>query len=1463
MGTNLSPENNTIVTGFLALWDSTGISDANRPKIQDVSARLSARQFRAVPQYIQFLRTINDIIVYRNDNILLGNWLSGLNDLLADQRYPNTGVLAFIQNTGNLFRENYLTNTPSVKWKVKGTELRFAHDTAFRVDMTDVTLTCVSLKDSTEIYNVTGSYYPSVQQFRGTEGTVTWEKVGFPKQNVYAKLPGFVINLTKNNFSCDSAMLTYTGYFKQPEYGMLTDQAATVSNREKAVFPRFETYTKKFRINRIYEGIDYEGGLAFEGAHVRGIGEKAFPARVMLFKKDTLFIRVSSTDFLFSVNGLNSQETSATIYLGADSVFHSDLGFSYNATNRQVSLFRTNNPVSRSPYFNTFHGLDMYFENLIWDMNSQKLVMTRPRGAAMGQALFESASFFNSDEFLKLMALDTYHPLTQLKKFSEWFYSETFPVSEFAKWLKKPEDVVAGMCIDLANRGFVFYDQTNNEVTIKQKTKDYIDSYAGKKDYDIISIYSETKAPLDNASLDLKNYDLTVNGVSNVFISDSQKVAIYPYNRQLVIKKNRDIKFDGVVQAGLFTIFGHNFSFSYDTFKIRLQKIDSIRIAVETGKYDMAGNPLIADINSLIELSTGEIYIDDPKNKSGLKSKPQYPIINATAYSYIFYDRIPGLENIYKKDNFYFRIDPFTFENIDHYTREGMNLKGQFFAGNILKPTDQYLIIQENNSLGFLMTVPKEGIDVYDGKGMMYEQLSMSNRGLTGSGTLKHLTSTTVAEDFRFFPDSMLTKASSFNIAKDQNGIFPELRSKDVDIKWMPGKDEWIAKNSRDSNFEMFANGTSLSGNIILTPKALSGSGIINTTDSRIVSDLYKFRSGTIHADTADYNLKSPSTDGYAFIAENANTDINFDSRLTRFRLNTDSSMVKFPEVQYICTMTDFEYNQASRILSMEQKGAKSVSLMKPQDLLRVDLKSVSRPTFLATNSLRDTVAFTSLSARYHVAEEYIEAGNINYIRIADALIQPEGGKIKVNRRAKIDRITNAYIAVNNLHLLHSADVEIESSKRYSGSAVYDYIDEANDRQQIKFPEITVDTLTTHAKGFIAPDDKFMLSPAFSFTGDVALSARSRELFFTGSAGIIQDCERIKSYPVKFKSYIDPGNVMIPLTEKPRDINDNLVFSGSFINIDSLHIYPAFLSAQKSWSDAGLVTAGGVLWYNKQKNRYQISSKEKIADPSLNGDMVALDKNLCTLSGEGRINFGANFDLVKLGSAGSYTQEGDSGKVEIKAILGLDFYFSPEALKMMSDELRMMPTLKPVNINSDFYSKGMKDLLGTAAAGQLREETDLFGASRNLPKEFTYKLLLNEVTLKWNEASSSFRSTGKLGIGFIGNQPVNVYVDGFIDIQRRRSGDMIDIYLKADASTWYYFSYFKGVMMAQAGNLEFNRLISSIRLKDRQHPESSVRVPYTYMIAVEDRLDKFLRRMTGGGEEEPETTPIDNIFQRP
>jgi hypothetical protein len=72
---------------------------------------------------------------------------------------------------------------------------------------------------------------------------------------------------------------------------------------------------------------------------------------------------------------------------------------------------------------------------------------------------------------------------------------------------------------------------------------------------------------------------------------------------------------------------------------------------------------------------------------------------------------------------------------------------------------------------------------------------------------------------------------------------------------------------------------------------------------------------------------------------------------------------------------------------------------------------------------------------------------------------------------------------------------------------------------------------------------------------------------------------------------------------------------------------------------------------------------------------------------------------------------------------------------------------------------------------------------------------------------------------------------------------MFDIYLKADESTFYYFSYIRGNMMTQAGNNSYNTLIANTKQNERKDPKSSIRQPYTYMIAVEDRLGKFLQRM--------------------
>ncbi len=1444
MGPNLNAEQKINLNRFIARWDSSAFDKTDMTMIVDISSQMSARLMRPVPHFNDFIITVNYFIDFRNDNKFFTNWLRGLSEIAFNPRVSTENIIRYFKNTGSMLKDNILSESASVKWKVKNSPLKFEHDTVFYVLISGATLTCYSQTDSTEIYNVRGTYYPELQLFKGEKGTITWEKAGYPAKDVFAEVENFSINTSRNNFTIDSARFTNKAYFKKPELGQLIDQTTSFKNKEKANYPRFTTYTKHFRLENIFKGVNYEGGLSFEGANVKGTGENYSPARITLYKNDTLFLNIASKEFIFSKIGLSSQEAAVSLYLRKDSIYHSNLGFSYIAETRQVNLFRTNNPISKSPYFNSYHGLDMYFEYLSWNMNQSKIILSRARGSSIGRAQFESISYFNSEDFLNLMGLDNYHPLNRLLKFAEFYYSETFPVSEFAKWLNKPEEAVVGLCIDLANKGFIFYDRTNNEVTIKKKTKDYIDSYAKRKDYDDLDIFSETSTPTDNAILDLSDYRIAVNGVSAVSLSDSQKVAIFPYGKQLQIGRNRSLMFDGVVEAGLFTIFAHNITFSYDTFNLRMGRIDSIRVAVETDKKDIYGNKISNQVNNILQKGTAELLIDKPNNKSGLKSFKQYPIINTNDYSYIFYDKIPGLEGIYKQKDFYFKVDPYTYEDIDHFNVEDMDLTGEFVGGDILKPTRQRLIILENNSFGFNMTIPREGIELYGGKATLFDTINMSSMGLIGSGRLSHLTSLTNSREYKFFPDSMTTHASAFDMHKDTTGLFPELTSNKVDIKWLIQKDEWLASNTAGKKFNMFSNGTTLDGSIRLSPEKMKGSGIIDMTNSRITSRLFSFNSSTIKADTADYNLKSLTANGYSFIAENANTSINFDRKMSNFHLNTDSSVVKFPELEYICKMTDFTYNMETRILSMEQKGKSNTPLLTPDKLIRVNYKKLDNPTFFSTNNQSDTISFSAWKGSYHLDQEYIEAENINYIHIADALIQPKNGKITITRRARIQPLDSAIIALNNRHILHSAKIDIESTKRYTGSAVYDYVNDNNDVQQISFPELQVDTLTTTATGFIPPEQKFLLSQAFTFTGDVMLSARADQLTFTGSAGIINKCANITSYNIKFKSSIDPRNVMIPVSDKPKDMSDNPVFSGSMINTDSTHIYPAFLSPKKSWSDVALVSSQGYLWYEKAKGRYLIADLPKLSDHKLPGNMVGFDRNYCVLTGEGSLDFGANFDLVKLSSAGNVTEALDSGKVNIEAILGLNFFFSADALKMMAEDIRMKPSLKPVNLNSELNVNGMKDLLGISAASQLKEELDLFGSTKALPKDFNYQLLLNDVKLYWNESTSSFRSAGKIGIGFIGPQPVNVYVDGYIEIQRRRTGDLIDIYLKADASTWYYFSYFRGVMMTQSSNNNYNTLIANLKQNDRKHPDSSTRTPYTYMIAVENRVERFLGRMS-------------------
>ncbi|MFO7574144.1 MAG: hypothetical protein R6W67_03195 [Bacteroidales bacterium] len=1444
MGQTLTEAQTAIFNRFLVKWDSLQFSNDIRTNIINISGQMAARNMRPVPGFINFFNAIDKFTETEKGLESFNDWLKGLSETVKNPGHNNSALDKYLEMSAYLISENTLYKSTAVKWGIAEGEYTFTHDTVLKVNIRNGTLVCYSQNDSTMILNAQGTYFPDRYEFHGTSGKVSWEKAGFSDTEVRSEIFDYRIDVTRNQIVADSATLYHHLFFHDPVPGRLTDQSIRITSPQNATFPKFEPEVGKFGIDNMYEGVNYEGGLTFEGANVRGTGENYAPAMISLFRNDTLYIKVRSKNFLLTRANVNSQESTMTLYLENDSIYHTNLGFQYLTETREVNFFRTSSPVSKSPFFNSYHNLDMYFESLYWDMDEPFIKMSRARGASIGQASFESFSFFRSMLFERMIYFDDVHPLYNIKRFAEYYYSESFPVADYARWLNQPLESVTRLCIELANKGFLFYDRTIDEVTITPKVDDYINSYARKKDYDVISIFSEVAAPTDNAILDLKNFNITINGVQNVFLSDSQRVAIFPYENQLIVEKDRNFRFDGVVVAGLFTIFGHEFSFDYDKFKIELTKIDSIVIAVETDERDMYGNHLIEEIQNLIQLASAELFIDAPDNKSGRRSLQQYPIINATSYSYIFFDKIPGKEGVYPQSDYYFRVDPFSYENIDRYRATDLNLTGVFHGGNIMEEVSQNLIIQDDNSLGFSMNIVSEGLDLYGGKGTLYDFISMSNEGLIGNGKIERLSGSAYSDSFMLFPDSMITVASDFSIKASEDRKYPDLNIKEVDIKWLTESDEWLAYNREGKEFDMYANGTRLDGFINQTPNEMTGGGVIDRSDARLTSDYFSFTAGTITADSSDYLLKPLSGEGIAFLAENTFTEIDFPRQETRFSLYSEESVLKFPEIEYICTMSDFLYDMENQILSMEHKGTGSTTLMPAEELIMVSRDNLESPTFYSTNSLRDTIKFASRQGYYYLKDETIEAGGINYIPVADALIQPGEGKIRIGKRADISSLQDAVIAVNNRHLIHSASIKIGSARSYSGSGILDYRDEDGKISPIRLSEIKVDTLTTNARGYIDPNDNFMLSPFFTFAGDVILSAERDFLTFIGGAGITHNCSQIESLPVKFRSEINPDAVMIPVSDKPRDMNDNMVFSTSFLNTDSIHTYPAFLSPRKSWSDTPLVTAEGLIFYDKAAGTYRIASLNKLTDNSLPGNMVSLDRNFCVLTGEGKINLGTDFDLVTMANAGQTLHTTDSQRLTVQTFLALDFHFSNQALRIMSDEIRLTPGLRPVSLNTDFYRKGLNLILGEKAARVISDEIGTFGSVRNMPQEFIYELFLNDVTLEWNEASSSFRSVGKIGIGFIGQQPVNLYVDGHIEIQRRRSGDLIDIYLKANESTWYYFSYFRGTMMTLSGNNGYNTLITEAKQRDRRDPKSSARVPYNYMISLDDRFRNFLRRMS-------------------
>jgi len=1061
-------------------------------------------------------------------------------------------------------------------------------------------------------------------------------------------------------------------------------------------------------------------------------------------------------------------------------------------------------------------------------------------------ALFSSNLFYKEVLFDRLMGAGTKHPLSYIKLCADNAGSNELSLNEVSACLSLPSTQVEPMMYRYQVMGYVDYDEDKKLVTIKDKVKHQVLSKSKLSDYDIIRVFSDVGGgDRPNAKLNLLNYDLTIDGVSRILLSDSHKVQIYPKESRIVMKKNRDFDFSGLVSAGRAEFFGSEFSFSYEDFKIDMPIIDSLQLWAESSKKDKSGNKLEARVQTVIEDLRGDLKIDRPGNKSGLKQIKKYPIFNCTKESYAYYDHSFVYNKVYDRSKFYFQLVPFVFDSLDNFSNEDIRLKGTLVSADIFPDIDETLVLQPDYSLGFTQQTPSGGYPAYGGKGTFEQTLDLSNRGLRGDGAIKYIDATGISKSFTFFPDSVNGVTNIAEIEGQFGGAveYPEMTVDTSYLHWRPYKDYMdISSIQGKKPLSMYTGNSEHTGTVRYSPKGLVGWGKNHFEGANLYSDMMVFKFTQLLADTSDFEIPNELLGDVNFSSQNLQADVNFQTREAKFISNTGKSLTDFGLVRYIAYLDRFTWKMDSEEIEYSASGE--------QKQVGADRVEVEGAEFISINPKQDSLRWYAKGATYNYKNIEIAARGVENIDVADASILPGDQNIFVRKDAAMDPLDSAKVVANRrlkYHTVYDANVRIASSWKYNADGKYDYKDENGRVQVIYMDEVKVDSSRqTIGQGVIAEEAAFMLSPAFKYKGDVNLEANEKSLTFSGRSQLTHSCTEIEKQWFSFTSSVDPNDIAIQLSETATNQNKNPIESSAMIPVDSV-MYGAFLATPESGSDIAITDAEGYIVYDKATKEYRIASLQKLNEQSIPGNYISLNTETCTMKGIGKMSLTGDTPHMTLNPVGTYDFNTVNKDFNTDNLMVWEFLFDESLWSIITKELKELEEPEPVDLDRETYSIGLRELIGQEEADELLGRLSL-GKAVKVPDVMKGKtntaITFSDLNFVYDKAEGIYKTQGKIGIGNIGKEMLNVYANGGMSLENKRAGTDIFLYLNLEKN-FYIFKYraSSGIMQVYSNSDEFNQAVNEVKADKRRIKASKANRQFMYQVGSKrlrsEALSKF------------------------
>ena len=1260
--------------------------------------------------------------------------------------------------------------------------------------------------DTLTIMNVTGSYVIRDKMFVGTNAEIDWPDDLKGTDGAVVYLEGFSFKASVPFIKTTRAKMLFPQLFADSLEGTFAFKSYKHSPKTRK-FPSFISHYAETELEMPTDNMKYTGGFAMVADQKYGMSVSRKPSKLTITDGQGRTIASKAEKYIFEDSVIRSTHSHFVLYHGEDSIFHPAVQFDYDAGKEHLILLSEKGDFKHTYYISSFFRMEFKADMLEWNLKADSLDVKILNARNRIPAVFESEEYFNPIRFEKMSGLFGFHPIRTVIYYARKVQDAQFNILELQDTYGFDPDRILAAMLFLQQNGYIDYDSETGHIKVLRKAFHYNLAYDKKKDYDNILI-SSLSTGRSNATLNFGRGEMDVRGIKKIYITPDQDVNITPDSSVVTLLKDKDIKFHGHVNAGDFQYIGHNFTFKYDDYLVEMPIIDSIRIQVAIDSTQRETHKKTSLHNHLAETS-GTLYINDPKNKAGLRKYVQYPYFVSDSEAIVYFDSPDVLDGAYDR-SVYFIVPPFEMDSINREDFTGIGFDGTFHSGGILPPIEEKLVIMPDKSLGFEHKVVEEGYQLYQGEGTLYDSLYLSNGGLRANGRIDYQTTTINSNDFIFYMDSVSAIGQSGVIREGQmdEASYPEAVLGKLKMHWLPMKDSMYVDNIEDS-FDFYNNTASLDGEANITAHGVFGSGVMISRGSRTESDEYQFQQYKYSGRHAKFEVLTDDPDKPAM--EGDDIALYFDLELNIADVHPEQigvAAISFPYAQMKTSMSDATwYLDSAKIQMSKQEGV-----------------AIENSYFYTTRKELDSLAFNATDAIYDINTYELNIQGIPFIKVADAEIIPDNNETTILENSTLQPFNNAKVKIDTLtgyHNLFDGNITIISRKKFEGSATYELVNSAEDTFAIKFHEFQFqgflvgkdeyDSMTVSG-GTIPADLNVHASPGFQFKGDVTMFANRPSLEMEGYVRPLISSLGEFDYWIEYQNPGDTSEVFVDIGSSKTEKGEPVV-AGLLYDDITYHVYMAFAHDKKRPEDSYLFKAEGNMYHDFALGDFVIETPSKTRQETYNGKTFIYNDLTKKLTFEGEMNMIKNTEDFSIRTTMLGFATPDSNQYFMDAMMAINMKIHPSLINAMSlDVLDMVERLGAdvAHDNSVEVIYKLADMIGDMPAknyenATLNDYVPLISSSPELNKT----LVLSNVDLDWSIKHKTWYNTSKIGVSNIQLNDVNAEVGGFIEIKKADDGsDIFHLFLQFAPTSWYYFGYHDNQLVLYSSNDEFNSLVT-------------------------------------------------------